>query len=160
MRSHFFLLSKKNIITCGELPAQCGIEVPGCKCYLQWKSILILWRIHWKCVNGGGNVALIVANFCLLFPILRIGRLYYIRPVGWLVSVTINFPSSIIEWLSPILTKYHHVPPNTTLYWPRTTKYQPLSWTNINKPQTMTNHKQRQTTNKGHDKRQLMTNND
>ena len=68
------------------------------------------------------------------------------QSVGLSVSVTINFPSSI-EWLSPILTKYHHVPPNTTLYWPRTTKYQQLSWTNINKPQTTTNHKQRLTTN-------------
>ena len=37
MRSHFLLLSKKTIITCGELPAQCGIEVPGVQMLLAMK---------------------------------------------------------------------------------------------------------------------------
>ena len=64
-----------------------------------------------------------VANLCLfLFSSFRKGRLLYIRPVGWSVSPII-FPLQI-AWLSPILTKYQHLPSSTTLYWPSTTMYQ------------------------------------
>ena len=36
-----------------------------------------------------------IENLCLLFSNLRKGRLHYIRPVGWSVGVTINFPSPL-----------------------------------------------------------------
>ena len=66
---------------------------------------------------------------------------------------TDQVPQCTIQY-HPLLTKCHHTPTSTTLYWPHTTKYQrlPLSWTNIK------NDKQRQTANKINDERQKMTN--
>ena len=72
-----------------------------------------------------------IANLCLfLFSNFRKGRLLYIRPVGrsvgWLVDVTINF-FNIYRHKSPLLTQYHSIPISTKLYWPSTTKLQPVS---------------------------------
>ena len=56
----------------------------------------------------------------------RKGRLLYIRPVGCLVGVTINF-FNIYKHKSPLLTQYHSIPISPKLYWPSTTKLQPVS---------------------------------
>ena len=70
-----------------------------------------------------------IANLCLQFFNRRKGKLHYIRPVGRSVGVTINFPSPNCVTHTDsyfILTKSHHIPFSTTLYWPSTTKYQPV----------------------------------
>ena len=48
------------------------------------------------------------------------------RSVGRLVDVTINF-FNIYRHKSPLLTQYHSIPISTKLYWPSTTKLQPVS---------------------------------
>ena len=99
-----------------------------------------------------------VANLCLfLFSSFRKGRLLYISPVGWSVSPII-FPPQI-AWLSPILTKYQHLPSSTTLYWPSTTMYQlVLPSADPVPPSTNNYHCHGRTSTK--DKQRLMTNND
>ena len=54
------------------------------------------------------------------------GRSLYISPVGRLVGRSVSPLIFLLQiaWLSPILTKYHHLPSITTLYWPSVTMFQ------------------------------------
>ena len=45
---HIFFCCRKKLSSHVEIcPLNVELKYQGCKCYLQWKSILILWRIHW-----------------------------------------------------------------------------------------------------------------
>ena len=96
MRSHFLLLSKKTIITCGDLPAQCGIEVPGVQMLLAMKININPLTYSLEVCEWWGQCR---ANSCKFLPSIshpwkRQIVLYSPCPlVGRLLGVTIDFPS-------------------------------------------------------------------
>ena len=119
-------------------------------------------KLDWNCISLPSIFKPSKRQIALNSPCRSVGRtvspLIFLLHIEWLSPNTDQVPPCTIQY-HPLVTQYHHVPTSTTLYCPGTIKYQrlPLSWTNIDKRQTMSYHK-RQT--KTYDKQLQTTNND